>query len=74
MTRYFVFVCETYYPCGGMGDCTGVFDTLDAAKAAAAAAKGDYRTTDVLEVGENLITHWMERDGSWTSEPFKPGE
>jgi hypothetical protein len=71
MTRYFVFVCPHYEAAGGMDDCTGVFDTLEEAKAAAVAAQRDYVTVSIAEIGEEMTEHWM-REGNWVSEPFVP--
>jgi hypothetical protein len=31
MPRYYVFICEAYYPSGGMGDMVAVYDTLEEA-------------------------------------------
>jgi len=69
MTRYFLFVCTHYYPRGGMDDCEGVFDTLEAAKAAAVAADERYVDVSIAEIGENVVEHWMQEDG-WVSKPF----
>lgn len=73
MTRYFLFVCPHYYPIGGMGDCRGVFDTLEAAKAAAVAADDAHADVSIAEIGENVVEHWMQGDG-WVSEPFVRGQ
>jgi len=75
MTRYFLFVCPNYYPRGGMDDCQGVFDTLDAAKAAAAAAvtDDDYVHVSIAEIGENVVEYWMREDG-WICKPFVPDQ
>lgn len=72
MTRYFVFVCPHYYPVGGMDDCTGVFDTLEEAKAAAVAAEDNYVDVSIAEIGEEMTEHWMDHTGSWVSKPFVP--
>jgi len=56
MSKFILFSHHTYYPYGGMGDCEGVFDTLQDALAAPRFGPN----FEVLQVPE-MIVH--EQDG-----------
>lgn len=52
--RYLVFASSYYYPTGGWNDCLGSADTIEAARAAAAASKNDWSQIIDLETGKEV--------------------
>jgi hypothetical protein len=53
--QFILFASTEFYPCGGMGDCKGAFDTLQAALDHATAGSED-DDVEVLEVGSALLS------------------
>jgi hypothetical protein len=47
---FYAFFAKTYYPCGGLADCVGLFDYLEDAWEARAKARGKSMTYDVMHV------------------------
>ena len=53
--QFILFTSAEFYPSGGMGDCKGAFDTLQAALDHATAGS-EYDGVEVLEVGSALLS------------------
>ena len=68
--RPFILFCfSRFYPCGGMNDCHGFYDTVEEAKAAADARDDDYaevwchETMVMVAEGASSEDHLCRRAG-----------
>jgi hypothetical protein len=55
--RFILFTFDMYYPAGGMDDCRGSYDTLDAALKASKEPGNTGTYTQVLDIVEGLVVY-----------------
>ena len=74
MKRYIVFAGDTYYPCGGIEDYVGAFDSLEEAKDKASHDVPYHGVPDWAQVAEvtdgGLVRRWdWTDDRGWVEVP-----
>jgi hypothetical protein len=62
--RFLAFAYDSYYPCGGVGDIVGAFDTVEEAQAATQIGR-DW--AEVLDTQTGEV--WANSRGPWELQP-----
>lgn len=55
LKQFLLFVCEVYYPAGGMEDFEGDFDTLEEAMIKAKEMESEYNFSHIFDQNEKKI-------------------
>jgi hypothetical protein len=76
MTNFLLFAASPYASYGGMGDCKGVFDTLEDAQAKVTSlyksgwGMQDWANFHILELSDVKLVHEYRGDGTMTLKPL----
>lgn len=72
--RYWLFICEDYYPYGGIEDLKSTHDTVEEAILTGKAYKGDDHEWHVVDSTTLKVVAWYSSRTWRMTEPYKTGE